>query len=463
MNRNNYGSISIYVLVLGVVFSMVIGTVVMYSGIEHNNVNRSQAYSAALGVAEAGAYYYRWHLAHDPRDFTDGTGASGPYLKEFHDPEGGLLGYYSLDITPPEEGSERVEIISTGWVAQYPRIKRSVRVVFGPEPLTNFSFLHNANVWFGQGLSVYGEVFSNGGIRMDGINESTVKSAQLNYTCGSETGCSPARTRPGVWGDGGPTALWEFPVPIFDFDSVVTDFNQMRTAAQTYGRYYPYSRAWGYQIVFQPNGTFDVYRVTSTGSINGWSVEDDCQSLRQIINNRQFLGNYSVENNKIIYFEDTVWVEGTVNGKTTVVAARLPVGTYSTNMWLKDSIEYADHDGSDNLGLIAQNNIYFVRNLPNNTVINAALMAQQGRIIRHHYNDYGCSSSSYAIRNSLSIIGSVISNQKSYWNYNNYFGLRSGFNERSITYNQQAAEEPPPYFPSTDTYRILSWEEIETP
>lgn len=453
------GSISILVLTFGVVISITIATLVLFTATQQQSVVRSEYYQQALGIAEAGVYYYRWHLAHEPTDFTDGTGQSGPYLHEYNDPESGVDGSFELEIIAPEPGSQIVTIISTGWINSQPNIRRTVTARFGPEPLTKYSFLHNANVWFGQGITVYGEIFSNGGIRFDGINESTVRSSRATYTCGTETGCSPSRTRPGVWGSGGPSELWEYPVPVFDFDSVITDFSKMKAAAQASGHYRGPSGAYGYHLRFYADGTFRVYRVTSAQNRRGSSAENGCENLYQHISGETLLGTYQVANNNIIYLEDTVWVEGTVRGDTTVVAARLPAGTYSTNAWIPNSIQYTTTDGSDNLGVIAQNNIYFGLNVPDNFVIQAALMAQSGRIMRHNYNVSGCSTYSTAVRDSMSIWGSVISNQKSYWNFMSGSTLRSGFEVRDITYNQQAADTPPPYFPTTEQLRILSWDE----
>jgi hypothetical protein len=262
-----------------------------------------------------------------------------------------------------------------------------------------------------------------------------------------------------VWGSGGPSALWEFPVPVFDFDGVVTDFNAMKQSAQASGVYLGPSANWGYHFVFNLDGTVSIREVTSAGNLPGRSVENGCENLYQNITNETLIGTYSLSDKKIFYAEDTVWVDGTVNGKATVVAARLPVGTYTTDLWINGNIVYDSLDESNGLGLIAQNNIMYIRNLPEDFVINAAMMAQSGRIMRHNYRYWGCAWSSEAIKDSLTIYGSVISNQKSYWNFSGGSGLVSGFVTRSITFNQDAAEEPSPYFPSPEQVTILSWEE----
>lgn len=462
MSYKNRGNISIMVLIFGLVFTTMAGALAIFGAVENTNAHRNEARTQALAIAEAGVNYYRWVLAHNPNDYQNGTGEPGPYEIDYRDPEGGVIGTYSLEVIPPEEGSRVVTIISTGWSSTYPNVRRTIRARFGPEPLTKYSFLHNANVWFGQGIIVYGEVLSNGGIRFDGINESLVRSYRETYTCGSETGCQPARTRPGVWGSGGPSDLWQYPVPSLDFDGIVTDFYSMRQAAQDNGVYLPPVSGHGYRIRFNNDGTFNVYRVNNAQNIRGRSVAGGCENLYQNITNETLIGSYQIEDNKIIYAEDTVWVNGTVSGEATVVAARLPVTTYTTNMWIHDNIEYASFDGSSNLGLIAQNDIYFARDVPNNFVVHAAMLAQQGSIMRHQYFAAGCAQPVAArIRNSLTVYGSIISNQKSYWNFETGSGLVSGFVNRSISYNQQAADNPPPYFPDAYAFRFLSWEEVQ--
>ena len=225
----NDGAATVLVMIMGVVSVIVLGGLVVLASTNQVAVERRVANDQALAVAEAGVNYYRWHLAHHPDDYTDGTGNPGPYVHEYKDPQGGLVGTYSLEITPPSAGYSIVSITSTGWTAVNPGIKRVVRVRYGIPSLARFSFLHNANVWFGQGLTVHGRVLSNGGIRQDGVNDSVIQSARETYTCGSETGCSPSQPRPGVWGSGGPRGVWGFPGPPAAFEGINVYFYALRT------------------------------------------------------------------------------------------------------------------------------------------------------------------------------------------------------------------------------------------
>lgn len=454
-NRMQVGIASIFVMVLGVSASMIIGGLVLMVANEYMAGSRRVGLETSLTIAEAGVQYYRWHLSHAPEDYQDGTGEEGPYVHEFKDPQGAIEGYYSLEIIPPERGYNDVTIVSTGWSTLYPDIKRTVRARYGLPSLSRYSFMHNASVWFGQGLTVHGRAISNGGIRQDGVNDSIIMSAKETYTCGSETGCSPSQEKPGVWGNGGPDTLWEYPVLPEDFDAISVDFVDMRDAAQDDGSYFGPTSSPGYQIIFDADGSADIYRVTGTQYYRAYDSDYGCTNLNERIRYRSYIGNFDLETHPVFFFEDQVWVEGVVNGKATVVAARFPTDTNNEDIWINDSITYLAKDGNHHLGLIAQRNIYFVKDIPNNFEINAVMLAQQGKIIRHHYNY--CQGYSNAVRDHLEIYGSVISNKKSYWNWGT--NLSSGFESRDVYFDVDSVLSPPPFFPTSGDYEFISWEE----
>lgn len=452
------GSIVIVVLIVATVSMIMLGSLVMAVGVHFVGWQRQEENQQALNIAEAGINYYRWHLAHAPDDFQDGTGQPGPYIHDYNDPQGGTIGQFSLEITPPAEGSTVVTISSTGWTVKQTDIRRTLTVNYGKPSFGQYAFLHNANVWFGSGLEVLGQVHSNGGIRMDGENQSLVTSAKETYLCGSETGCSPPQEKPGIWGAGEGYDLWEFPVITVDFDSVSVDFSAMKQQAQTDGVYLAPSSYYGYHLRFNIDGTVTIYEVRRASSRRGWSVENHCENLYQVIQSQTNLGTYSLADNNIIFVEDTAWVDGEVNGHATVVAASFPIDTGAEIIWITDNLTYKERDGSSSLGLIAQQDIYYGLHIPRTFEIDAALMAQKGRIIRHFYSYWWvCSYYSDALRDKLEIYGSVISNQKSYWNYGN--PPWSGFYQREITYDSNLKFTPPPYFPTTGEYEFILWRE----
>ena len=107
-------------------------------------------------------------------------------------------------------------------------------------------------------------------------------------------------------------------------------------------------------------------------------------------------------------------------------------------------------------GRTSQNDIYLARDVPEDFQINAALMAQKGRVLRHGYLD-SCGDSPEAVKDKLTINGALISYEKSYWNFGSE--PESGFLEVEINYDTNLSSNPPPYFPDTGDYEFISWKE----
>jgi hypothetical protein len=463
---NRQGSISILILIFGVTAALMMGLLVVMTTTQLNYAKRNLGREQALAIAEAGINYYKWVLAHNSEDYTDGTGAPGPYLHDYKDPEGEVVGSYSLEITPPESGNKIVTIQSTGVTAGPTIVKRTIRAQYGIPSLAQFSFLHNANVWFGQGMTIHGPVMTNGGIRMDGVSDSTVSTSKTTYTCGIETGCETPEEKQGIWGKGGPQELWQFPVTNVDFANIRVDFDGMAKAATTSaGLMLSGSGKQGYHIVFVNNGTFKVYRVDTTDFYPGWSFDYGCQNLYQRIKKDTLLATYNVADKPIVFVQDTLWVEGTVKGKITVVAAKFPIETYPKDIWIPNNLVYLDRSGAHRLGLIASRDIIFAKDVPNDFEVDGALLAQSSRVLRHHYNYQGCKDGNPGTVNQLTIYGAVISNLVAYWNFSGGGSEQptSGFVKRDLIYDPNLYYSPPPYFPSSGEPKLISWTEIKNP
>lgn len=458
----NKGTITPALLIVASAFIILIYGILFVLALQFDFSHRQIASDRALHMAEAGINYYRWHLEEDPNDFTDGTGQPGPYIHDYKDPQGDIIGQFSLEIDPPSDSDPVVTITSTAWTNQYPKVVRTIEAQYGQIVLTRYAFLHNSNMWFGPDITVNGPVFSNGGIRQDGTNTSTVESAKETYTCGLETGCISPEEKPGIWGDGNLKSLWDFPVKPIDFESIKVNFNEMKSAAQSDGLYLGPSGGQGYHFMFTSDGNVTVYKVTGANNIQGYSWEEGCENLYQEIVSETVLGTYSVSSIPIIFAEDHVWVEGVVNGKTTVAAAQFPLGTFNANIWLTEDLIYLDKSGNHKLGLIAEKDVVFGLHVPEEFDLHAAVLAQNGRIIRHNYGAKGCYKAlgKDKIKDHFKFYGSLISNLRSYWNYSAGPKLEaSGFQESTLDYDPTNFGDPPPYFPAYGTYEFLSWKE----
>src|SRR3972149_3738996 len=82
---NHKGSITPALLIITSAFVVIIYGMLSVLSLQLDSSHRQTASEEALNIAEAGINYYRWHLAHDPNDFTDGTGTPGPYNHNYYD------------------------------------------------------------------------------------------------------------------------------------------------------------------------------------------------------------------------------------------------------------------------------------------------------------------------------------------------------------------------------------------
>ena len=469
--KNKEGYATLYILVFASIFilfiSSLIGVVFTQTTINVAKENKDMA----LQIAEAGLDYYKWFLAHYPDDLQDGTGTSGPYEHEYYDPEGGAIGKFSLEITGNRQCNTltSIDINSTGWTYEKPNYKKKVYGRYARPSVANYAYIINSNVWAGSDRNIKGRYHSNGGIRMDGTNQSLVTSAVEDWQCTETFGCSPTQTKPGVWGSGSGSALWQYPSEPVDFVGLTTDFVNMKTQAQASGLYFGpvggESNRRGYHIIFKSNGTIDVYRVTRTRYHNSIHIDDinTWQRDYYIINRETFMGNYTIPSAcGVIFVEDRLWLEGTVKGKVTIAAADVSQPNYDPDVILVGDIDYTTLDGSDGLTVLAENSIVISPHSPNNMSLRGIYIAQKGYFGR---NLYPCWYSADDQKNSLTMNGSIVSNKRvgTKWGYTIWpwcINEWSGYDTRSNSYDRNLAEDPPPLTPYVDDeYTFIEWRE----
>ncbi len=419
----------------------------------------------SLQIAEAGINYYQWHLAHYPTDYQDGTGEAGPYVHDYVDFDTQkTIGKYSLVVTPPVTGSTIVTIQSTGSTTINPTVTRTITAKFGIPSLAKYSFLSNNIIWIGDTESVSGQMHSNNGIRFDGVGNAPIQSAKLTYMCSSNQGSPCPTIKNGVWGSASQTVknFWQFPVPAVDFSTLTSDLAGMKSLAQSAGIYLPPSNVQGYSLVFNSDGTVSVYKVTNLQSNpTGWDTRGVAHN--EYIDYKAGIGTggsngrvlqftQNIPTNGIIYVEDKTWVEGTVNGRATVAAAKLPyVAATAPTIYIPNNIIYTAKDGSSSLGLIAQKDVVVTYNAPKNLEINATLIAQNGAAQFFYYPRN--------IKDNITMYGSVITYGQWTWSWVNGSGtIVSGYVNTFSNYDSNLLYGPPPSFPlSSSDYQLINW------
>jgi hypothetical protein len=469
----NQGQILIQTLVFGAIAAFFISGLVSWFAISIKASRQTFNREQAVQIAEAGIDYYRWHLAHSPQDFKDGTVGSGPYTHNFSDKDGNIIGQFILDITPPPLGSTLVTIKSTGKVNADMHISRSITVKLAKPSIAKYAVAANDAMRFGEGTEVFGPIHSNQGIRFDGLAHNIVSSAVVQYddpdsddcnnnvsfgvhTCVNPHDPSPPASVPNR------TDIFEtgrqFPVPALDFTGITADLAQMKSDAQAKGFYRSSSGSLGYHIVLKINDTFDLYSVTNfvnppsnctnSQSQSGWGSWS--------IQSQSSIGNFPFPANGIMFFEDNVFVDGKINtARLTIIAASFPDNPSTRkSIIVNNDVLYTNYDGQDTIGLIAQRNINVGMMSEDDLRIDAALIAQNGRVGRYYYSNH-CSS---YIRQKITSYGMIATSQR----YGFAYTDGTGYQDRYLIYDANLLYGPPPSFPLTsDQYVTISWEETK--
>lgn len=475
--KKKRGSTLAYVLVIMTVVTIILVSMLGYitSQIKFS-INRVEK-EKAFQIAEAGIYYYRWYLAHETsgktaleiNSFLETGGPMGftPDSVEYYG-----MGEYQLVIEPPIAGSTIINVESTGWSNKVPDMKRTVKVRFRRPSWSEYSFLSNSFMNFGDQSEVYGKVHSNNGIRFDGLAHNTVSSLIPSFydptyggskkQFGVHTTVNPADPdapaypwpsgtvpeRPDIFMGGR-----EFPVSEVSFTGVTTDFANMKNQAQSgQGKYFD-STGLGRRIILKSDGTFDVCTV-NTANANLHTISrylrnsgsGTCTSCSGLC-----LSNYPIPPGGMIFVENNVWVEGVINNqRVSIIAANLSGGGDKRDIYIgisNNNLQYVAYNCSNMLGLIAQRDVRVLNECPTDFIVDAALLAQEGTV--------GINDNGFSGKDSLTFNGAIASYLQPYFQHGN-----SGFALRLYNYDNNLLYCPPPYFPTGTEYAIDLWEEL---
>lgn len=499
------GSALVYALVIMGVVSIILTSVIQYVVSQTKYGFYGASKKEALQIAEAGVSFYRWYLAHNVEgkssaqvmDFwengnpiamnTPACGEAGAYEVEYKDPGGTAVGKYCLEVDRPSSWSTAVTIKSTGWTYKYPDNKVVIQARLRRSAWSEFMILTDLMFRLSSETVINGKMHSNTGIHFDGVAYNIVTSSANTTYCDTDSDVSSAthctdpvsgksgHVKPGIW------TSWAneynstlqstvfragktFPTTIYNFNNIVTDFSVMRNIAwgpdhvpadrvdicTSTGCYFNNSVE-GRHIILNSDGTFRICKVnaysTTTNGITSYlrnSGSGTCSSCSDSLCYRTF----NIPNGSIIYVEDNLWLEGTINNKKiSIVAADLDVSGAKKNIFLKNNLLYTNYDGSDVIGISAQNNIEFIRDSANDLHIDAAILAKEGRVGRNNYGN---------TLNSITINGSIASYGRIGFGYTDGTGYRT----RTLIYDNNLLYSPPPYFPTGSQYLMDLWEEL---
>lgn len=404
----------------------------------------------SMSIAEAGVNYYLWHLAHDNTDYCDGLpcpalnadGSYGPFAHTYSDADGTVSGSYELFVTPPTTGSAITTVKAIGKVLNT-NTTRTVITTIGMPSFTKYTLLvNNSELWVGNGEKIDGSVFINhNGVRNDGEITKDVSSTETTYASRMFGG-----SHPGIWGTGTYGGAKLFPTPAIDFNQLNVDILNIRNDARNFqeGDYHDYSGSGnvGYHVILKADN-YEVKKVKKFDN-TGLNIVHEGAGV-----------SYGYPAAGVIFFEDDVWVEGTIDDKKITIIAADPEASQGQRkrIIIPNNIKYSHLDGSDKIGLITQTDILLTRDAPSDLEIDAAMIAKDGQIKINNFGEQ---------KNNIKVYGSMAHNTGLIWTYcfnpplcTSY----SGYKTTQTMIDQQNVLNPPPKFPLTGTFAILSWRE----
>ncbi len=522
--KNSDGFMTVSLLGIIVVFTIIMIAALQMITLNSRTVSNNITSQRSFNIAEAGINYYLWHLSHNPTDFKDGktTPATpdpqfgyGPYVHDYYDDNQIKQGTYTLWIKPQGNGSTIATIRAIGRTNKS-NITRTIEAQIGSPSFANYSVASDLALWFGDTESANGPVHSNQGVRMDGASSSDVTSANATYVPPGSYGGDGA-SHPGVWCKNTiitpvncntrPKVDWRFPVPSVDFNQLSGDICKIKKAAfldfpatvsiagqanactQTpttrTNSYLPqrstsgsYSNTKGYLIELNANDTYNLWQV---------DAENERSSSYSTALTKVSLGsNIPLPPSKVIFAEDNVWIRSNsvFAGRLTIAAGRL-ASSSNAQINIVGQVLYSTKNGSDALGLIAEGDVLIAPYAPPATgnfdfEIDAAAISQNGSV---KHAGYLKSNSSYCTKGwvnpgqTLKYYGAVASRQNWTWLYirgggggscgDNVYSSAKGYYVSGVMnniteYDYNLMYAPPPFFPITGSYNILSWHEVVT-
>lgn len=482
------GYISIYILIAtSVAVTLLTGLVIFVTGVQKRSYNE-MARNKALQIAESGVYYYQWYLAHNLdgknviqiRNFWEGSplGVDAPYEAEVAGFFDEAIGRYKLEVEPPDPDSTIVVLTSTGWTYRHPEIKKSVKVRFRRPSWSEYSVLGNDMLRFGEDTNIYGPVHSNNGIRFDGIANNLIMSAVEEYY-----DPDTKDYRPGVWtSQPDESAVFlagkDFPVPSIDFNGVIVDLFHMEEEAQSGGLYFggeSYQEEncrWKHGSSWCGGNFWCWVCASETVSIEGYHITlrpDDKMEVRYV---EDYQGDsfhepktykiskegepiiFDIPSSGLVFCADNVWVDGQIDtAKVTIVSAKLE-SSDDTSIYINDNILYTNRDGRDVIGLVAEKDISIGLFSANDLEIDAALLAQKGRVGRDYYTE--SQSNAFYKRDQITVYGSIATNER----YGFAWTDGTGYQMRNLYFDNNLLYYPPPYFPTGNVYELDLWEDL---
>lgn len=477
------GSAIIYALVMVTIASVIFIGIISFVISQVRYGLNAEPKKSALQIAEAGAFFYRWHLAHevdgkisteveaywdpandplgvddnndgdcDDTDTADGDGG-GTEAYEL-DYEG--IGFYRICVTRPVSGTTIATVYVEGWPYGHEEKKRAIEMRVRRPSWSEFAILSDVELDLengsGDDVDIDGKVHANGGVRFDesGVARNTVSSSVQTYDYGG-------LTKDGVWTSAADSSTvflggTSFPVASQDFSSVQVLFDELEDNAD---------------MEFNPGKEMHLTFTTNTTTSDSDGQVIMCEIKGNDITNKHRIKKHfksceahDLGDITVIYIKQRTYVDGVIEtGKKVVVATEHSGnGNQKDKIYINGDLIHEDVTSGSVLGLAAEVGVHIVGdpisapsvpgggdlNGDGQLDIHAAILSQGGPFTRE--------SGLGAMNADVDVFGAIATNQ----------GIDlNDIDDFNVIYDQRLINTPPPYFPTGSTYLIDQWKEVE--
>lgn len=337
-------------------------------------------------------------------------------------------------------GEIDVDIDTVGWdsrritaFGEYNGVTKKVEILLEPENFAMFGNFYNVfgSVWAATGDTFQGRFHAN-----DWVNCYYHPVFLGPVTTSKGIKLYNASSHPEFFGG---TKITE-PVPL-QFDTSI-----IRTAAYDNGKIFRDSTNTGklttVDLTFLSNGNVKYRLKLGSGAYTGYST----------------VPLTTLAPNGVIYVEKgNIRVEGTLNGRATIVASQKGDAS-AGQIFVTNSVQYeknplTDPACDDMLGMVAENKVTVTYdNARGDINIHSSIFSQKDGLVIERYNDY---STAHKMNLVGGVIGQKIQATATYDGSGNPIRGYSYVHK----YDTRFTKVRPPFFPSTKYYRVVSWYE----
>lgn len=337
---------------------------------------------------------------------------------------------YNLRVYPPGASSKYVRIVAAGRRIGSTTDLRVLETYIRPSSLADYFRVVNGYVAWGAGAVTNGKIYANGDIDHDGIATGNIYSeGDIDGSVVMQNGAQRYDE------DSNPDIRSQIKNPI-DFTSFLASFSDIERASQLGGIYLDDATSDAWRLTFNSGGTVSIQPCDQTGGNHVGDVVPTCGGAV----------SYPVPANGAVYAVQDAIVQGNVKGRVTVAS--------NDDIVVSDNISFVT-SGQDVLGLIAKNDVWVAKYVPDPFSWSAGVIAQSGTWKARPW-DVGCPCPPGDGPSNKSLM--TFQGMAATANGGSFAGM---FTIRDYQYDDALVYLPPPWFPIVeDAYTVLFFREL---